>query len=65
MCNQLHACGGYSVDTTENYVEILSFTTFYKHAHFVPNGENGRKKVMKNHIEDSVGIELVCVNTTE
>ncbi|GIN22993.1 hypothetical protein J1TS3_41270 [Siminovitchia fordii] len=51
---------------TENYVEILSsFTLFYKYAHFVPNGQNGRKKGLKNHIEVSVGIELVCGNTTE
>ena len=46
-----------------NYVGILSFKAIYKYSYFETNGENGRKKVMKNHIEVSVGIELVCGNT--
>ncbi|GEN86719.1 hypothetical protein OSO01_14580 [Oceanobacillus sojae] len=50
---------------SSEYVEILNFKAFYKHSYFETNGENGRKKVIKNHINVSVGIDLEYGNTKE
>lgn len=42
-----------------NYVEILSFKAFHKNCPFLPEGENGRKEVLKHYVDVSVGIDLV------
>ncbi len=40
-------------------------TVFHKHYQFVPDGQNGRKKVLKTHVDVSVGINLVYGDTTK
>lgn len=57
------ARGGYSVDTTPYYIEILNFRYFYKHFVFVGEGEKMRNKVLKKYIRVSVVIDMECVDT--
>lgn len=65
VVKKLHPRGGYSMDTTEEYVEILSMTVFHKHYQFIQDSQNGRKKVLKHQVDVSVGINLVYGDITK
>lgn len=47
----------------ENYIEIFNFRHFFKHIAFNGEGDKIRNKVIKNHINVSVAIDLVSGNT--
>lgn len=61
-----HSCRDYDSTTTSstsNFVEILRFKHYFQKIYFVPEGENYRNKVIKNHILVRVVIDLGCGNT--
>ena len=62
FCREHHWWDG-SVDTKSEIVKILHFKQFYKHYVFVEDGEGGKKKLLKNHIEVNVCIDMVCGDT--
>ena len=53
----------YSVATKRGIVKILHFKQFYKHFVFVENPDGGRKKILKNHADVNVCIDMVCWDT--
>ncbi len=53
----------YSVDTKENYIEILRFKQFYDHFEFVEDEHNFKKKVLKKYFNVSVVVDLVSGDT--
>jgi hypothetical protein len=57
------ACGDDSVDTKSIYVKILRFKHFTKHMVFTENSKKTRNKEIKNYINVSVAVEVVCGNT--
>jgi len=57
------ACGDDSVDTKSIYVEILRFKHFTRHMVFTENGKKSRNKEIKNYINVSVAVDIVCGNT--
>lgn len=50
-------------NSTSNFVEILRFKHFIHKIYFVPEGENYRNKVIKNHLLVRVVVDLGCGNT--
>lgn len=65
MFFKLAPCGGYSVDTTPYYLEILRFRCFYDHFVFVVEGAKIRNKVLKKYFQVSVVVDLECVDTKD
>lgn len=51
--------------TKTKLLEILSFKHFYRHLEFVNNPDGSRQKVMREHINVSIAIEVVCGDTLE
>lgn len=46
-------------------MKILYFKQFYKHYVFVEDGEGGKKKLLKNYIDENVCIDMVCGDTKD
>ena len=44
-------------------MKILHFKQFYKHFVFVEEFDGGRKKILKNHADVNVCIDMVCGDT--
>ncbi len=62
----LNPCRDYDSTTknsTSNFVEILRFKHYIQKIYFVPEGENYRNKVIKNHVLVRVVVDLGCGNT--
>ena len=60
------ACRDYdraTKNSTSNFVEILRFKHYIQKIYFVPEGENYRNKVIKNHVLVRVVVNLGCGNT--
>jgi hypothetical protein len=53
----------YSVDTKENYIEILRFKQFHDHFVFIEDEHNFKKKVLKKYFNVSVVVNLECGDT--
>ncbi len=58
-----HLRGVCCVDTRSIYVEILRFKHFTRHMVFTENGKKPRNKEIKNYINVSVAVEVVCGDT--
>jgi hypothetical protein len=59
----MRARGDDSVDTKSIYVEILRFKHFTRHMVFTGNDKKSRNKEIKNYINVSVVVDIVCGNT--
>lgn len=55
----------HSVDTKENYIEILRFKLFHDHFIFIEDEHNFKKKVLKKYFNVSVVVNLVSGDTRE
>ncbi len=53
----------HSVDTKENYVEVLHFKLFHDYFAFVEDEQGFKKKVLKKYFKISVVVDLVSGDT--
>lgn len=56
-------CGDYCGNAKNGYIEILCFKHFFKHFVFTENDEKFKNKVLKNYINVSVAVDMVCGDT--